>query len=367
MGAVFVRGRSAGAGIRARHKSGLPCARLFQKISCGFPQFYRDFDRIMTALTSPYRLVACAAALIVLLSLPQPTFADANQTMKGETPCFLVPPPPVRVATRSKYFGDDIAKSSIDPAAERRRRDAVRGLQTSLKALEKRAYSGKGPEAACALKVLSGWAAAKSLTDMGTQDALLSRDRWIAEIALALIAASRQVPPSNDQSAAFQAWLDPIGQDIVTTYERRVGPKSRINNHRAWAGLATAAIGIAVHDRDLIDWARKSYDVTACQIDADGHLPEEMARGSRALHYHLYALRPFATTAMLFRANGIALNSHCPSAANRLARATCAGLKDPGIYERLTGKAQIYSTSESAFSPPLRLSAIGLGACLVKS
>ena len=56
--------------------------------------------------------------------------------------------------------------------------------------------------------------------------------------------------------------------------------------------LKLAAIGEAANNRSDFDWAMATYDNGVDQIQPDGTLPLEMARGSRALHYHLYALAP---------------------------------------------------------------------------
>ncbi len=309
--------------------------------------------------------IAFAALVLALLPLaPQTSVAATSSTPTRSTTCKLIPAPPARVATPSKYRRDDPSKSTIDEDAEAARSKVTASIEKDVKHLVRLAYSGKDKDANCALQSLKTWAEAKSLTDMASADALLSRDHGIADIALALEEAASRHQPSAEEWTLFRDWLGPIAHDIVKTYETgQVGPNSRANNHRAWAGLATTATGFALQDETLIDWGRKSYDITACQVDADGHLPREMARASRALHYHLYALRPFAGTAELFATHGVSLASKCPTAQARLTAATCIGLSKPETYQQLTGKKQILSIADGAYPPPLKLDAIGLGDC----
>ena len=84
----------------------------------------------------------------------------------------------------------------------------------------------------------------------------------------------------------------------------------------------------------------ESYENGVNQIRPDGTLPLEMARGKRALHYHLYALAPLVLLAEFGEANGLDLYAHANGAIHRLASVSAHGLHDPSLFEKATGVKQ---------------------------
>jgi len=119
-----------------------------------------------------------------------------------------------------------------------------------------------------------------------------------------------------------------------------VGHGDSQNNHLYWAGVELAAIGVAADDRNDFDWAMATYDNGVDQIQPDGALPLEMARGGRALHYHLYALAPLVLLAEFGEANHLDLYAHANGAIHRLVNFSVAGLKDPAPFAKATGVQQ---------------------------
>jgi poly(beta-D-mannuronate) lyase len=74
------------------------------------------------------------------------------------------------------------------------------------------------------------------------------------------------------------------------------------------------------------------------RIQPDGTLPLEMARGQRALHYHVFALAPLTSMAELGQANGLDLYNANGGALKRLVTVTASGLIDNRLF---TAKANI--------------------------
>src|SRR5260370_2005134 len=83
-----------------------------------------------------------------------------------------------------------------------------------------------------------------------------------------------------------------------------------------------------------------TYDNGVDQIQPDGVLPLEMARGGRALHYHLYALAPLVLLAEFGEANHLDLYAHANGSIHRLVNFSVAGLKDPAPFAKATGVQQ---------------------------
>ncbi len=289
-----------------------------------------------------------------------------QETRVAVPDCLLAVAPPAELATYSKYDQDDSSRSTIDPAAHKKRQAQVQPIRNSVRLLTSVAYA-KAEDAAvaeaqaeCVMKSLDSWAAAKSLTSMATPDAVLSRDRWMAEVVLALNTVSKSVPVSPDRRAAYGVWLRQIADSTIEAYSMRLGPNSRTNNHRYWAGLSVIAIGVFLEDDLLADWGRRSFEIGSCQVDVNGLLPGELRRGSKALEYHLYALRPLAAIAKLHETRGSGRELKCFDGFQRLQQAMQDARKDPAVFERFSGARQTVKVSETSFSAALQFTHLGI-------
>lgn len=296
-----------------------------------------------------------------------------NPDFKGPTSnesfsCAVITAPPAVLKTQSKYRSDDPSRSTLDEDAAGERDRAVKPIRRAIQALTALAYEQGGGNATrearadCVLKNLDSWAASMSLSKMRSTDAYLSRDRWIAEIVLALRAASRVRPVSSQREAVYRTWLSSIARDTIEAYSLRVGAKSRANNHRYWAGLSVAATGFYLKDSAFKDWGKRSFEIGACQVDERGFLPAELSRGKKALEYHVYALRPLAAIAKLAAEENEPIESPCLSGFKRLAMQTASSLADSSGFESIVGQSQSFAVRETSYSPALRLAALRIGA-----
>ncbi len=280
--------------------------------------------------------------------------------------CVSIPAPPATLQTQSKYKADDSSKSSIDDDALQARDRTVQPIRNSIRLLTNIAYAGSNSSlvtqarAECVLHNVDRWASAKALTDMRTVDAYLSRDRWVAEIALAVRSASKRVELSSERKALYSTWFSTLARDTMDAYSLRLGPKSKTNNHRYWAGLSVAAVGFLLDSGDFKTWGKTSFEIGACQVDDRGFLPAELARGEKALDYHVYALRPLAAIIKLASDNGEPLQSKCLDRFKRLTAMTREALLDPTEFERVAGQRQSIISSETSYSAALKLDALPL-------
>lgn len=76
------------------------------------------------------------------------------------------------------------------------------------------------------------------------------------------------------------------------------------------------------------------------QIQPDGTMPQEMRRGQRALHYHLFALAPLAYLAEFGEVNGLHLYAEKDYAIKKLATLSANGLIDNSFFTKATGIPQ---------------------------
>ncbi len=131
-------------------------------------------------------------------------------------------------------------------------------------------------------------------------------------------------------------WIVSVTRQTVDFYDS----SHALNNHLYWAGVEAAAAGVAANDRKLFDWAVAGYRAGIAQIKPDGSMPLEMARGQRALHYHLFALSPLVYIAEFGQVNGLDLYAEREHALARLQRLCVDGLKNNQFFEKATGIPQ---------------------------
>jgi poly(beta-D-mannuronate) lyase len=79
------------------------------------------------------------------------------------------------------------------------------------------------------------------------------------------------------------------------------------NNHAFWAGAGMMAAAVALDDRALFGWSIEKYRTGLAQIQPDGTLPLELARKSKARHYHTFALSPLVLIAETGTRNDVPL------------------------------------------------------------
>lgn len=249
----------------------------------------------------------------------------------------------------SKYEGSDKARDDLNKKAEaeyRRRIAPITAFERGVsRQVDDYLRGGKTEARDCALELLSAWSAAHALENEAKTHTGKSMRKW----TLGSVAASylrlkfstsqplRDVDPATLRQ--IESWLGRLGERVVAEWRNQ--PVGKINNHEYWAAWAVTATAVVLDRRDLFDWGLSQYRVAATQIDERGYLPNELARDTRALFYHNYALAPLAMIAAFGRANGIdvaAMNEH---ALERLAHRVLAGVEDPQDFEDRTGDKQL--------------------------
>lgn len=207
------------------------------------------------------------------------------------------------------------------------------------------AYQTTGSRAAveCALDHME--AAAKDgvfAGKMSSNQAYYVQGWVIGAVAIAYLKIRDSGLISADQSKIILTWIDKVVSQSQGYYEehRKNSAGDAQNNHLYWAGVEVAAAGIAANNRKLFDWGMETYRVGISQIKPDGSLPQEMRRGQRALHYHLYALAPLIYLAEFGEENGLHSYADSDYAIKKLANLCIAGLGDNSFFVKATGIAQ---------------------------
>ena len=289
-------------------------------------------------------LIALAAAWPA--SAAGPLRAPWDAPPPGRPAPMTCPAPPGLPPTiaASNYYGDD-AHSVIDPARQQAYERAVAPLHDAARTVARLAdgyrVTGNPVSGACAATWLNHFAQQGALAGAAATNQATYVQGWmLGAFAITWLKVRTDPAIEAGQRARISTWLARVAQPVQRYFDGRPGKVDARNNHRAWAGLAVMAAGIAADRQDLFDWGMDSFSIVARQVDADGALPLELARRGLALHYHLFAAEPMVVMAELAAPNGPDLYAAENGALPRLVCRAMAGLADPSWFAARAGAAQ---------------------------
>jgi poly(beta-D-mannuronate) lyase len=304
--------------------------------------------------------VLCLAGLFTLgpgmveqapaAALVSPVDVEARRAQFGralpDTAC-PTPPAPQRDIHAPSFYSDP-KHSIVDSARYAARETAMKPLHDfaeGVTRLADRWVEARPPQPAaarCALAWLDSWGSKDAMLGDISNQGGYERKWTFGGIALAYLKI-RDAPGLDPAAKArVEAWFARLGAAVRRYYDRPPGrgASDRINNHLYWAALAVTAGAIATDDRAAFDWAMEKYRFALTQIENDGTLPLELARGRRALHYHLFALAPLVMLAEIGTVNGRDLYAERDGALGRLVSRVVSGLSDPADFTKRAGAAQ---------------------------
>ncbi|HVZ84009.1 MAG TPA: alginate lyase family protein [Terracidiphilus sp.] len=267
--------------------------------------------------------------------------------------CPQLPDLPPGLTTDGFYRLDDPTHSIIDPVRQKAYIESSGPIKHAAQAIVDEAdtfrTTGSRAAAICALNMLAQMARNRTLTGhMSSQQAYYVQGWLAGAMAVAWLKVRDSGLTTRAEKKAIPAWLSTLANASRAWFDEEGKHNRQRNNHLYWAGAEMAAIAAAANRRDLLDWAIAAYREGIVQIQSDGTLPLEMARGRRALHYHLYALTPLVFIAEFGEANGIDLYAEHGHAIARLARICVHGYTDPSLFAQRTGIAQEVPSSPTA-------------------
>ena len=100
------------------------------------------------------------------------------------------------------------------------------------------------------------------------------------------------------------------------------------------------ATAVVLNRQDMFDWAGNVYQTAMMQITAEGILPNELKRRSKALSYHNFALQPLVLLAAFGEANQQHWLEAKNSALQRLANLVINNVDDSRSLEQAAGAKQ---------------------------
>jgi poly(beta-D-mannuronate) lyase len=251
------------------------------------------------------------------------------------------PPAAVRDLTFSGFYADaDQGSSIIDPAAKKAYDNATRAVTqyesrlTEMSDVYVRSNPPNGAAAACVLDWLHAWAREEAMLGRATEQGGYVRKWGLAPASASYLKI--RMEPSLDPAmrSGVERWISRWASIVKNDYSTGMQRSSRQNNHLYWAACSVMLAGIVLNDTDLYEWALDRYRFAMKQIQSDGTLPLELARKSKALHYHNFAVAALVLIAETLAKNGSDPFALGDGALPRLAKRTVAGLEDPSYFEQ---------------------------------
>ena len=303
-----------------------------------------------------------AVALLVVVSranaapLVSPWDAHPVHTTQAAFACAEVPQLPENFVTDGFYAKNDPTHSIIDPVRQReysRTSGPVKREGDMLVvAADNFRQTGSDQAAHCVLSHLEGLAREHALAGtMSSSQAYFVQGWVVGAAAIAYLKVDGAHRATAAQKAVIFPWLQTVADETRSFYEARTHQSGEgAQNHFYWAAVQLAATALVNGERRDFDWAMERARAGIDAIQPDGTLAEEMRRGGRALHYHLYAASPLVMLAELGMPNGVDLYSYRDGALKRLVEVSIAGLEDPSLFQKRTGLAQVAADPRSAES-----------------
>jgi poly(beta-D-mannuronate) lyase len=242
-------------------------------------------------------------------------------------------------------FYSDSKGSIIDPVKWKAYQESsgpVKKLgQDAVDAADAFQATGSRQAAECVLKLEKTAAVDQALTGkMSSNQAYFVQGWVVGALGIALLKVRDSDVIDKADTKLLTDWMKTVSKQTMDYYNARLEKNPNGQNHVYWAGVQVGAIAIASNDRKLFDWALMAYRTGIKEISPEGTLSEEMRRGQRALHYHLYAASPLVYIAEFGEDNGTDLYAENDGALKRLVELSIKGLEGSGTFDKATGIKQ---------------------------
>lgn len=279
-----------------------------------------------------------------LIALPY----DIPPVATGSSAAFSCPktpgPAPKNLILKSVYKQSDPHRASIDRKAkkvyDRETAESRRYENNLLRMANDYVRTGSPAKANCVLDWLYDWASEDALLGE-TNDMGVAVRQWTLASLGSAYAQIRGATLDETKKNAVEAWLFACGVSVIGDYPEGATEGRKINNHLYWAAWAVAITGAAIGNREFYDWGiNRAKSSINEQFKDDGTLPLEMARGKRALHYHIFAAAPLIMLAELGARNGDDLYELREGVLHRYVLRILEGLEDPSYFKAKSGAKQ---------------------------
>lgn len=256
-------------------------------------------------------------------------------------------PLPIRdLHFNSMYDPDSENASIVDPEELKKYKKAtkdIHDLETGLGRNANAYVLSKTADPAiarCVVNWLNLWASEEAMLGESNRMGEFVRKWALSSIALSYLQVRDSQELTKEDKQSVEHWIRLLAERVVEDFSQNPKITSRRNNHMYWAGWGVITAAVVLDDKKLFDWGIESARIGIRQIQKDGTLPLELARGAKAYNYHHYAAIPLMMTASLAQKNGIDLFKENDEALKRLARVIIENLDNQAYFEKLTGEKQ---------------------------
>ncbi|AHM03576.1 Alginate lyase precursor [Roseibacterium elongatum DSM 19469] len=197
----------------------------------------------------------------------------------------------------------------VDNASWRRMVGVFLGFEDAMSALAAaEVINNDGYHADCIVDVLLQWARAGAMMDFDYstdhRQAWYTTESTIFSASLALMVVRPQVAESRaGDLAEIDAWFLSLARRHSAI--SGLPATSCCNNHLYRRAVYAMSIGIMTEDEGLFQYAVRAYLGALWQAEDDGHLPFEIIRGRRAVHYQNFAVMYLVMIAEMMERQGI--------------------------------------------------------------
>ncbi|MGB3215364.1 MAG: alginate lyase family protein [Alphaproteobacteria bacterium] len=325
-------------------------------------------QKCMRKLYLPVLFLICAAGMITLSQsscvarnekAPQvlkrhliPPFdvasirAEKSVKTSKKFKCRAAPLPIRDLHFNSMYDQDSENASIVDPEELKKYKKAtkdIHDLETGLGRNANAYLLSKTADPAitrCVVNWLNLWASEEALLGESNRMGEFVRKWALSSIALSYLQVRDNPELPKEDKESVERWIRLLAERVVEDFSKNPKITSRRNNHMYWAGWGVITAAVVLDDKKLFDWGIESARIGISQIQKDGTLPLELARGPKAYNYHHYAAIPLMMTASLAQKNGVDLFKENDKALKRLARVLIENLENQEYFENLTGEKQ---------------------------
>ena len=303
-------------------------------------------------------IAGCISTLANAALQPPPGYFGVVKLKKGTSaPCVAPPAPFVGVLNfPSKYEGSGAARDQLNPESDAQYKLSTKPITDMEKGFAKLTTkymaSGDPAQLKCAIDWLTTWADARALQGDATNHGGKALRKWsLGSLSSAYLrlkfSSSAPLKDYPQEAARIETWFGAVADRVTQEWSPK-DPIARINNHYYWAAWSMMATAVATDRQDLFDAAVVLFRVFAGQVDADGFLPNEMARASRAAQYQSYAMLPISMLAAFGKANGVDLAAAGDHALTRFGQRVQMLLEDPASVEGKTTTPQVSAAASSS-------------------
>jgi poly(beta-D-mannuronate) lyase len=291
---------------------------------------------------------------------PPPGYFGAVKLEQGKSAACASPPAPFTgtLDFPSKYQGSGKARDELNLETDAQYTLSTKPLTDMERGVArlttKYMATGDPAQLECAIGWLATWADAGALQGDATNHGGKSLRKWtLGSLSSAYLrlkfSSSAPLAAYPKQAARIEAWFGAVADRVKSEWSAQ-DPIAKINNHYYWAAWSMMATAVATDRQDLFDAAVVLFRVFSRQVDAEGFLPNEIARASRAAQYQSYAMLPISMVAAFAKANGVDLAAAGDDALTRFGQRVQILIEDPASVETRTATPQTSDAANSSAS-----------------